>query len=136
MKHTISIAGILILCIISICILQSPLMAQQENKDASQSTIFSNQKRPIPPFDHDLHEEAFGDSGCAKCHHIQDEASGKLVYSEGDESACAECHAAEPAEDILAIREASHASCTGCHRTLIKEKKAAGPTTCGECHKK
>ena len=73
-----------------------------------------------------------------KCHHVLDTEQNKLVYSEGEETACYECHSLEQSEsdDLLPIREANHASCTVCHREMKKEKKIAGPTTCGECHKK
>jgi len=98
--------------------------------------IFSNQARPLPEFDHTLHEEGLGETGCAKCHHVLDDEQNRLIYSEGEETACSECHNSESSDNLLAMREASHASCTGCHREMKKEKEKAGPTTCGECHKK
>jgi hypothetical protein len=42
----------------------------------------------------------------------------------------------KPDKNTLSLRDASHASCTKCHRALKKQDKKAGPTTCGECHKK
>ena len=98
--------------------------------------MFSNHKRPVVKFDHSLHEDVTGETGCAKCHHVFDEKQNKLVYAEGEEAVCSECHFSEKEKDVLALREASHTSCTGCHRTLKKNKKPSGPTTCGECHKK
>lgn len=92
--------------------------------------------RPAPVFDHTLHEEALDDPGCGACHHVLDEQTQKLVYSEGEESACSECHFEKAEDGLLALREANHASCTACHRKMIKSKLKSGPTTCGECHPK
>ncbi len=130
-----------ILIAFSVLILFSPgLFAGNGEKSSNSLSIFSNTNRPLPEFDHTLHEDAFDDGGCAKCHHVasedSDNGSDDLVYSEGEEAACIECHLEKADDDLLAIREASHASCTGCHRDLKKEKKKAGPTSCGECHKK
>ena len=92
--------------------------------------------RPAPEFDHTLHEEALEEAGCGACHHVFDDEKNRLVYAEGEELACIECHLETAQGTILAIREANHASCTACHRDLKKQKETAGPTTCGECHKK
>lgn len=125
------------ICLGFIFIWQSSLMATpQEKQTIPPLAVFSNQTRPAATFSHDLHEEKLGETGCAKCHHILDEEQNKLVYSEGDEAACTECHQAETKDRVLSNRDANHASCTACHRALIKEKKPSGPTTCGECHKK
>ena len=44
-------------------------------------------------------------------------------------------HVAKEQEDVPALREAFHGSCTGCHRKMGKaEGMFKGPTTCGECH--
>ncbi len=110
--------------------------AAQETQESAALTVFSNEKRPEAGFDHTLHEDALGESGCALCHHVFDAEQNKLVYAEGEESACYECHTDKPDKNTPSIRDASHASCTGCHRTLKKQDKKAGPTTCGECHKK
>ncbi len=131
MKNYDLIPGILIFGCAFICFLSPPLFAG----DITPSTlaVFSNQDRPAARFDHSLHEDA---ADCDQCHHVLDTDTNRLVYSEGEEAACTECHAPQQDGNILANRDASHASCTQCHRTLKKEKKQAGPTTCGECHKK
>jgi len=135
MKHNILITGILLLCLAAIFLGNTSLLAEDNNPASAKRAFFSNQKRPVPSFDHDLHEESLGDTGCAMCHHVLDEDKDELVYSEGEETSCTECHFSESSEDVLALKEANHGSCTVCHRNLIKEKKKAGPTTCGECHK-
>jgi len=99
-----------------------------------QNALFSGQKRPIPVFNHALHEKSLGEvESCAKCHHVLDVRMG-LVYSEGEEAACSECHTFKLTKNMPSMKDANHASCTKCHRDLIKAKKPAGPTTCGECH--
>jgi predicted CXXCH cytochrome family protein len=98
--------------------------------------LFETPERPVPSFDHTLHEDTIGEESCAKCHHVFDTKEDKLIYSEGDEAVCSECHTEKEQDNTIALREASHKSCTGCHRAMKKDKKTAGPTTCGECHKK
>ncbi|MBU1698380.1 MAG: cytochrome c family protein [Proteobacteria bacterium] len=134
MKYKILIPGIIVLCLFTLFLQQA--MTQEETRKADHLTLFSNQERPAPAFDHTLHEDSLGDTGCAKCHHVLDIEQNKLIYAEGEEAACSECHTSEQSDNILAMREASHASCTGCHREMKKGKKTAGPTTCGECHRK
>jgi hypothetical protein len=140
MKHNIFIPGIILLIFAAIFIGQTSWAKDDTVKDTAEPSlaIFSNEKRPSPQFDHELHDDAFGETGCVQCHHVLDEDSNNIIYSEGEEAACIECHADTTADDIVTtnIREASHASCTDCHRVMKNQKKAAGPITCGECHKK
>ncbi len=137
MKYKMYTLGILLVCFVFISAGIAPVLAQDEDvSDPIAYTLFSNQKRPSPEFDHTLHEDSLGDDGCAKCHHILNEETKILIYSEGEEAACSECHTAQLDGDILALKEANHASCNKCHRQMKKQKKTTGPTTCGECHKK
>ena len=140
MKNQLKIIKLLlpiILIAFSVLVLFSPgLFAEDKEKGSNSLSIFSNTNRPLPDFDHELHEDALEDGGCAKCHHVLDEDTDELVYSEGEETACSDCHFEQAEDDLLAMREANHAICTRCHRDLKKEKKKAGPTSCGECHKK
>ena len=136
MNPKITIPIILTTCFAFIFIWLSPLLATQEKPETSTLAVFSNQKRPAARFDHTRHEDALGETGCAQCHHVLDKIQNKLVYSEGEEMACFECHSEKKDKGRLSFRDANHASCTICHRTLKKAKKTAGPTTCGECHKK
>lgn len=126
---------ILMVCFLTITVWQTRPFAQNDDAKKPSLYIFSNKERPVPSFDHTLHEEAFEDGGCAACHHVLDTDSNKLIYSEGEEAACSECHFDKKEKDVPAIREAFHESCTGCHRDRIRTKKNGGPTTCGQCHK-
>jgi hypothetical protein len=123
-------------CFVLMLIWQPTLPAAQGAQKSAALAVFSNEKRPEPQFDHTRHEESLGESGCARCHHVFDKEQNKLVYAEGEESACYECHLDQQDKNTLSLRDASHAGCTGCHRALKKQNKPAGPTTCGECHKK
>jgi predicted CXXCH cytochrome family protein len=44
---------------------------------------------------------------------------------------CATCHGAGAPGKLTLGKDAGHALCLDCHKA-----KAAGPTKCGECHKK
>ena len=118
-----------LICFWVLLIFQYPGLAQDDASDPER-------RRPIPEFDHTIHEEALEDEGCGVCHHIFDDSTNKLVYSEGEEGPCTECHLETRQDDIPAIREANHGSCNTCHRELKKRRQKAGPTTCGECHQK
>jgi hypothetical protein len=157
MKHKIFIPGILILSFAAVCILYTTGFASNtepssvivdviesdldSDKAATEEIIpnkpamFSNHKRPVPAFDHTIHEDSLGEEGCAKCHHVLDAELDELVYEEGEEVGCIECHTPEDETTAFDMKDASHASCTACHREMKKEKLTAGPTTCGECHK-
>ena len=63
MKYKILIPGILILCLFAVFLCQPA--AQEEAPEPARLKLFSNQKRPVPEFDHDLHKEGFGETGCA-----------------------------------------------------------------------
>lgn len=133
MKHRLPRIIIFLLTLLIILSLLPNIFAQDNNEVKPDSTLFYSSiletpKRAVPAFDHTLHEDSLGENSCAKCHHVLDTKENKLIYSEGEEAACAECH--------TALKEASHETCTGCHRRMKKDKKIAGPTTCGECHKK
>ncbi len=127
----------LILFTVSVLLLYQPILFATDNSpDNKKGNTASTSKRPIPEFDHELHKDTLDEPECFVCHHAMDDASGKLIYSEDEEGDCSACHAETADDDVLALREANHASCTACHRKFIKQKKSAGPTTCGECHKK
>lgn len=131
MKNKRIIPGIIFFCFALIFLLSTHLFAKGNKK--SILAVFSNQERPAPQFDHFSHEKAVA---CDKCHHILDTKINQLVYSEGEEADCIDGHTTKHEGNSLAIRDANHFSCTSCHRSLKKEKNPAGPTTCGECHKK
>ena len=136
MRKMISRTTIILFCLFLVVAWQSVSFAKNDETEKKSLYIFTNKQRPTPSFDHTLHEEYFDDGGCAECHHVLDTKKGKLVYAEGEEAACIECHTAKKEKGSPGIREAYHESCTGCHRKAIKNKKKAGPTTCGQCHSK
>ncbi len=136
MKDRPLLIGTLLCCLLIICIWHPSIWAQEEEHTVPQLKLFSNQARPAAEFDHSLHEDTLGDTGCSRYHHVMDTKTNQLIWEEGEETACTECHISKPDKGLTPLMEASHASCTGCHRTLKKAKKTAGPTTCGECHQK
>ncbi len=116
--------------------MRSPVVAQEDSYDIGHKEIFGKLQRPGVLFPHDLHINALEGEGCGDCHHVYDENSHALVWAEGEETGCTECHEAGKKDNTPALREAYHGSCTACHRGLIKKGEGAGPATCGECHKR
>lgn len=121
-----------------ICSLALGLAAAQAQEDVyiiKHTEIFNKLRRSPVTFDHEQHVEALEAEGCGACHHGVDPKTGKRVYLPDEEEGCADCHTAAAHDQIPALREAYHGSCTVCHRqmsTILKPAK--GPTTCGECH--
>ena len=110
-------------------------IAQEAEYILAHQDIFGKLRRPSVSFSHDIHSETLESDGCGICHHVQDEQSGKLVYMEGEELSCKECHVQRKENRIPALREAYHGNCTVCHRRLNKAgQPETGPTTCGGCH--
>lgn len=112
-------------------------IAQEAYYNLAHMDIFSKLRRPHVSFPHEIHSETLEEEGCGICHHVQDDQSIKLVYVEGEELSCKECHVQQKDNHRPALREAYHGSCTVCHRQLINSSNLkTGPTTCGGCHKK
>ena len=112
-------------------------MPQEAVYNLAYEDIFEKLRRPPVNFAHQKHSASLEDPGCASCHHVQDEKTGRLVYLEGEELSCRECHGPQKTNDTPALREAFHGSCTLCHRRLAKaDSPKRGPTTCGGCHPK
>jgi hypothetical protein len=110
-------------------------IAQEAEYDLAHQDIFGKLRRPQVSFSHEIHAETLEEEGCGICHHVQDDQSGKLVYLEGEELSCKECHIQQKDHHKSGLREAFHGSCTVCHRRLIKNNNPkSGPTTCGGCH--
>jgi hypothetical protein len=84
---------------------------------------------------HYRHVQAVKDE-CKACHHVYDEAAEKLVYVEGKESSCRDCHRQETEKNRSAFRVAAHQACIGCHREPPPEiqTESLGPQQCGGCH--
>ena len=79
-------------------------------------------------FAHKKHAETLK-IDCLKCHHTwkTGETSGKL---------CRDCHKEKAEGKTLAVKDAFHNDCKGCHDAAKKANKPAGPTVCTQCHVK
>lgn len=127
------ILSTLMICI-TIC---AGAMAQEAVYVLEHRAVYGKLRRPAVNFSHENHVAALTDGGCGLCHHEPEEQTGKLVYVEGEEMGCQECHLRQKDQGTPALREAYHGNCTGCHRRMIKQRNPKiGPTTCGGCHKK
>lgn len=71
---------------------------------------------------------------CENCHHEYNRQTKQLVYVKGKEDACVYCHAQKPVDDTMALKEASHFQCIGCHRKRAANNQLAGPVGCVGCH--
>jgi hypothetical protein len=112
-------------------------IAQEDEYTLAHGDVFGKLRRPNVYFSHEIHSESLSDTGCGVCHHVRDDKTGQLVYAEGDELSCKECHVSQKENGKPALREAYHGSCTVCHRSRIKSNESkSGPTTCGGCHQK
>ena len=110
-------------------------IAQEADYNLAYSEVFGKLRRPQVSFSHETHSETLEEEGCGTCHHVQDDQSDKLVYVEGEEQPCMECHIQQKDSHKPGLREAFHGNCTVCHRRLIKnDHPKSGPTTCGGCH--
>jgi hypothetical protein len=89
-------------------------------------------------FDKSLHYRHIKatDEKCDACHHLYDEAAEKLVYVEGEESSCRDCHREEKEEKRSAFEVAAHEACIGCHRDPPPgiQTDDVGPQLCAGCH--
>ena len=112
-------------------------MAQEEEYILAHEDVFGNLRRPQVVFSHENHAARLKDTGCGVCHHTPDDNTDQLVYIEGDDRSCKECHGLQKEDSTPALREAFHGSCTNCHRNQINsDNLKSGPTTCGGCHRK
>jgi hypothetical protein len=78
---------------------------------------------------HARHVQAH-DGKCEGCHHVFDEATRRLVYREGEEGSCRDCHGPEPVDGKPSLRTVFHGSCVNCHL----QRADSGPTDCAGCH--
>ncbi len=124
------------LLLMSVAAMDNVAVAQEDVYRLEHRDVFGSLRRPPIEFGHELHVAALEEEGCGACHHGPDEETGRLVYIEGEEVGCSECHGDEADDDTPALREAFHGSCNACHRRMIKSAEDfKGPTTCGECHR-
>lgn len=108
------------------------LFAQMEIIIIDNPSFKTKSRQPVK-FSHMSHME-IENVACSDCHHRfvngrnviePDELSdsNKTIY-------CSYCHNSE-----AKLKKAYHRSCIGCHNSMIKKNKPAGPRLCGECHK-
>lgn len=132
-KNTLGLLVVMVLASLTVPGL-IPVLAE-ETMVIAHEDVFGKLSRPAVPFPHELHMDALASEGCGACHHSWDNTAGKLVYIEGEEFSCIECHLLRKKDGLPALREAYHGSCNTCHRERIKTGQTpSGPTTCGECH--
>ncbi len=82
---------------------------------------------------HGRHAEAYPDD-CAKCHHVWDETTQKLVHRENTEESCVACHGEPTRDGQPVLRTAVHRKCVGCHLDRAGRNEKTGPNTCDGCH--
>ena len=88
-----------------------------------KATVKDVQKsKPAVTSNHKAHADRIGK--CAECHHK--DAAGK-------EQKCFNCHKAEKKGDAVALKDAMHTKCKGCHS---KDATKKAPTKCDGCHAK
>lgn len=96
-----------------------------------QGKAFGTRERPAVPFPHGRHAEGLD---CTRCHHRFE--SGANVWTAGDATACAACHALKASGKTPGLRNAWHTLCLGCHKQELGAGKKSGFVTCGECHRR
>jgi hypothetical protein len=128
------------------------IIPKPEDKIAIAHTeIFGPLERPQVIFDHKKHVEAIKKEGkkewetCSVCHREKKE---ELTRIKKEDEIIKEKKIEK--RDVLgfefpkkivkldkeAYKKAYHDECIGCHKEKLKEKKKAGPLTCGDCHVK
>jgi len=98
-------------------------------------------KKSRPVFDRSLHHRHLEatEKKCENCHHEYDEALKKLVYRQGQEIPCRNCHPSETPDNTMSYRQAAHQACIGCHRQAQAEnrldsQRVVWNSTCAGCH--
>jgi hypothetical protein len=137
MRIKISILTIIIGLVLAGAVGWQTLLAQEAEYILAHDDVFGSLRRPEVSLPHEEHVKTLENGGCGVCHHTPDDKTGQLVYIEGDERSCTDCHEMQKEDNTPALREAFHGNCTNCHRKQIKSGNLkSGPTTCGGCHKK
>ena len=125
------LVGLLLISVLAV----TSSIAQEDEYNLAHTDVFGKLRRPQVIFSHVIHSDNLADKGCGVCHHTPDNNSGRLVYIEGEELSCSDCHGIRKSGRIPALREAFHGSCTVCHRDMVRAgNRTTGPTTCGGCH--
>jgi predicted CXXCH cytochrome family protein len=87
-------------------------------------------QRPAVSFNHEKHSASID---CLQCHHDFD---SYMNNRGGDGQPCSSCHNRKATKETIALTDAFHVQCKGCHENMRDLAKQAGPVMCGECHKK
>ena len=103
-----------------------------------QRPAYVSSRQPFG-FDKSLHSRHIKASQekCDGCHHRYDEVKKELVYVEGEESSCRDCHREETEENRSSFKVAAHQACIGCHRdppAELAKTDSQGPQFCSGCH--
>jgi hypothetical protein len=108
------------------------------------SGVYETHTKGLATFNHKKHNVDYK-IPCNECHHVYKD--GKNVWKEGDEvQKCEACHkeASLPKGETCSKEEkikrfhkdALHANCKGCHKTIEDPEKKKALTTCTACHPK
>jgi len=110
----------MLMAVVMMTVFSASMIVAADAPDSITIKDVQKSKSPVV-FPHKAHAEKLGIK-CAECHHK--DAAGK-------EQSCFACHKAEKKGDAVALKDAMHTKCKGCH-----QKMAKGPTKCDGCHKK
>jgi Class III cytochrome C family len=111
----------MLMAVVMVAVFSASVIVAADAPD--KATINEVQKsKPEVVFPHKAHADRI--KNCAECHHK--DAAGK-------EQKCFNCHKAEKKDAAIALKDAMHTKCTGCHK---KDATKKAPTKCDGCHKK
>jgi hypothetical protein len=119
--------------IITLFVIIPVLLFAQMETIVIDNPVFKTKTRSAVTFNHMNHME-IENVACSDCHHRYENGRNVIDANElndGNKSIlCSHCHKNESD-----LKKAYHRSCIGCHNSMIKKNKPAGPRLCGECHK-
>ena len=142
-KLSLLVFGLAALAIVLLC---AAVQATQEASDTiiMNSGVYAKHTKALATFNHKKHNADYK-IACNECHHVYKD--GKNVWKEGDEvQKCEACHSeaslpkgekCAPEEKIKRFhKDARHANCKGCHKTIEDPEKKKALTKCTTCHPK
>ncbi len=120
---------------IVLCAFALAAYAQSDNMKLDNAKAYAGGKqRGLVIYNHEKHT-GYGYE-CTTCHHKYDpKQPGKNLWTEGDETSCAACHAGAKPVSKIGLQQAYHKLCWGCHEKMPESKKLDfGPRSCAGCH--
>ncbi|GFK92967.1 Acidic cytochrome c3 [Fundidesulfovibrio magnetotacticus] len=116
------------------CAFSLAALAQSDGMKINNAKAYKAKERGVVVYNHDKHT-GYG-LKCTDCHHKYDpKQPGKNLWTEGDETACASCHAGAKPTSSIGLQQAYHKQCWGCHEKMPADKKLSyGPRSCAGCH--